>query len=64
MWKPITDRVRKMAGIWLDESFICDADTDSPYVWVDDGKGKLEKRSDDSWDSMMMNFSSMRLQMD
>ena len=33
------------AGIWLDESFICDADTDSPYVWVDDGKGKLEKRS-------------------
>ena len=29
----------------LDESFICDADTDSPYVWVDDGKGKLEKRS-------------------
>ena len=33
------------AGIWLDESFICDADTDSPYVWVDNGKGKLEKRS-------------------
>ena len=33
------------AGIWLDESFICDADTDNPYVWVDDGKGKLEKRS-------------------
>ena len=33
------------AGIWLDESFICDADTDSPYVWVDDGKGKLEKGS-------------------
>ena len=28
-----------------DESFICDADTDNPYVWVDDGKGKLEKRS-------------------
>ena len=45
------------------ESFICDADTDSPYVWVDDGKGKLEKRSvtlgqhDDE-------LSSMRLQMD
>ena len=33
------------AGIWLDESFICDADTDNPYVWVDNGKGKLEKRS-------------------
>ena len=28
------------AGIWLDESFICDADTDNPYVWVDDGTGE------------------------
>lgn len=51
------------AGIWLDESFICDADTDNPYVWVDDGKGKLEKRSvtlgqhDDE-------LFSMKLQMD
>lgn len=33
------------AGIWLEDSFICDADTDNPYVWVDNGKGKLEKRS-------------------
>lgn len=33
------------AGIWLEESFICDAETDHPYVWVDNGKGKLEKRS-------------------
>lgn len=31
-------------GIWLDEYFICDADSD-PYVWADNGKGKLEKRS-------------------
>lgn len=33
----------KKAGIWLDESFICDVDSD-PYVWVDNGKGKLEQR--------------------
>lgn len=33
------------AGIWLDESFICDVDTDNPYVWADNGEGKLEKRS-------------------
>lgn len=33
----------KKAGIWLDEFFVCDADAD-PYVWVDNGKGKLEKR--------------------
>jgi HlyD family secretion protein len=32
------------AGIWLDEYLICDADS-SPYVWADNGKGKLEKRS-------------------
>lgn len=31
------------AGIWLEESFVCDVDTD-PYVWADNGKGKLEKR--------------------
>ena len=33
----------KKAGIWLDESFVCDVDAE-PYVWVDNGKGKLEKR--------------------
>lgn len=33
----------KKAGIWLDESFICDKDS-KPYVWTDNGKGKLEKR--------------------
>lgn len=32
------------AGIWLDDSFICDVDSE-PYVWADNGKGKLEKRS-------------------
>lgn len=31
-------------GIWLDEYYICDIE-DSPYVWADNGKGKLEKRS-------------------
>lgn len=33
------------AGIWLNEVYIVDADTDSPYVWAADSKGKLEKRS-------------------
>lgn len=32
-------------GIWLSEVYIVDADTDSPYVWAKDKKGKLEKRS-------------------
>lgn len=31
-------------GIWLDEYYICDVDS-NPYVWADNGKGKLEKRS-------------------
>ena len=31
--------------IWLGEYYIVDADTDSPYVWAVDSKGKLEKRS-------------------
>ncbi len=33
------------AGIWLNEVYIVDADTDSPYVWAADSKGKLERRS-------------------
>ena len=32
-------------GIWLNDYFIVDADTDSPYGWAADKKGKLEKRS-------------------
>lgn len=31
------------AGIWLDEYFINDLDSD-PYVWADNGKDRLEKR--------------------
>ena len=31
-------------GIWLSDSFINDVDS-NPYVWADNGKGKLEKRS-------------------
>lgn len=31
--------------IELDEYMIVDADTDNPYVWADNGSGKLEKRS-------------------
>lgn len=30
-------------GLWLPDYFICDIDTD-PYVWADNGHGKLEKR--------------------
>lgn len=33
----------EQTGLWLPEYFICDADTD-PYVWADNGKGRLEKR--------------------
>lgn len=32
-------------GIWLADYYIVDADTDSPYVWAVDSKGRLEKRS-------------------
>lgn len=32
------------AGIWLNDYFIVDADTDSPYVWIANGQNKLEKR--------------------
>lgn len=31
------------AGIWLDDYFINDIDS-KPFVWADNGKGKLEKR--------------------
>lgn len=30
-------------GVWLDEAYICDIDSDA-YVWADNGKGKLEKK--------------------
>ncbi|MDD5804486.1 efflux RND transporter periplasmic adaptor subunit [Blautia sp. HCP3S3_H10_1] len=32
-------------GIWIGDYYIVDADTDSPYVWAVDSKGRLEKRS-------------------
>ena len=32
-------------GIWLSDFYIVDADTDSPYVWAADEKGRLEKRT-------------------
>ena len=32
-------------GIWLNDYFIVDADTDNPYVWVAGDNNKLEKRS-------------------
>ena len=32
------------AGIWLTEYMIAGLEEDDPYVWADNGKGKLEKR--------------------
>ena len=31
-------------GIWLGEHYIVDADTENPYVWAADSRGRLEKR--------------------
>lgn len=35
----------KKSGIWLGDYYIVDADTENPYVWAADSKGRLEKRS-------------------
>ncbi|HIR91831.1 MAG TPA: efflux RND transporter periplasmic adaptor subunit [Candidatus Egerieimonas intestinavium] len=35
---------QQKAGVWLEEYYINDLDSD-PYVWADNGNGKLEKRS-------------------
>ena len=32
-------------GIWLDESYIVDADSDDPYVWAANRRGRIGKRS-------------------
>ncbi len=34
----------EQSGLWLPDYFISDVDT-APYVWADNGNGKLEKRS-------------------
>lgn len=34
----------KKDGLWLSEFMIVDADSTDPYVWADNGNGKLEKR--------------------
>ena len=31
-------------GIWLDEWYVDESDENAPFVWVDDGEGKLVKR--------------------
>ena len=36
--------LNRMRDIWLNDYFIVDADTDSPYVWVAGSGNKLEKR--------------------
>ena len=42
--EPNEGQDEKKAGIWLNDYFIVDADTDSPYVWIANGQNKLEKR--------------------
>lgn len=42
--EPDEGQDEKKAGIWLNDYFIVDADTDSPYVWIANGQNKLEKR--------------------
>lgn len=32
-------------GIWLDEFYLVDVDTEAPYVWASSAKDKLEKKS-------------------
>ena len=34
----------KHDGIWLDEAYLVDADSDDPYVWADNGKGRLTRQ--------------------
>ena len=36
----------KKAGIWLEEYYICDADS-NPYVWADNGRGKTGEAGSD-----------------
>ena len=43
--EPDEGQDEEKAGIWLNDYFIVDLDTDSPYVWVADSKNKLEKRT-------------------
>lgn len=42
--EPDVGQQEEKTGVWLSEYFINDLDTD-PYVWTDNGNGKLEKRS-------------------
>lgn len=35
----------KKTGIWIGDYYIVDADTENPYVWAADSRGRLEKRS-------------------
>ena len=35
----------KKTGVWIGDYYIVDADTENPYVWAVDSKGRLEKRS-------------------
>lgn len=36
--------IEEKSGLWLDEFYICDIDS-APYVWCDNGSGRLERRS-------------------
>ena len=39
------DRKSRRKVSWLGDYYIVDADTENPYVWAVDSKGRLEKRS-------------------
>lgn len=43
--EPDNGQNQKKEGIWLYESYIADADTDHPYVWIADKNEKLKKQS-------------------
>ncbi|MGI6051533.1 MAG: efflux RND transporter periplasmic adaptor subunit [Bilifractor sp.] len=38
------DTVDKSEGIWIGSFYVDQTDPDHPFVWADNGKGKLEKR--------------------
>lgn len=64
--EPDYGQSEKKEGIWLDESYIVNAD-DDPYVWVKNDKDKLEKRTvglGDHDDALMMLRSNQGLSED
>ncbi len=42
--EPDNGQSAEKEGVWLDEAYICDVDGDA-YVWADNGKGRLTKKT-------------------